>query len=463
MTTPVLPKDTPIPTNSAELAEFMGDADRYKPILASKDTLTAFIDAYAAKTQGDGTELQRLVSEETQRQMANFLRENGMEDVKRPDLRTVAQADPYKDVSATAKAQGLYNKTAIGAGLDDLFENSGEYFKAIWRGNGSRETDEVRAKLEKLRNFSSDVPSDGGFLIPETLRSELLRVALESAVVRPRARVVPMETLRVPFPSIDSTSNVSSVHGGITGFWTEESGKLTASKPRFGRVVLDAKKLTAYTEVPEELLSDSIISLTMFIDQMFPEALAYFEDIAFLNGSGVGEPLGALNGAAAISVPRATASEINFADVVNMFARMLPQSMPRSVWIASINAFPQLAQMVIGDPTTALASPAVWLNNGQVIGAPPMTILGRPVIFSEKVPALGSAGDLSLVDFGFYLIGDRQAMQARQSDDFKFDVDEVAFRVIERVDGRPWLQSAITPHNGGDSLSPIVKLKAETS
>lgn len=461
-TSGVLPKDTPIPKNGNELAEFIADGGRFKAVAASKEALVAFIQAYANEQQADGTELQRIVNEQVQKGLADFLRENGVDELTRPDLRTKAATDPYANVSAVAKAQGLYNKSAIGAGVDDLFENSGEYFKAVWRGNGRRETEELRGKLEKLRNFSSDVPSDGGFLIPETLRSELLRVSLETALVRPRARVVPMETLRVPFPAIDSTTNVGSVYGGITGFWTEESGKLTGTKPRFGRVVLDAKKLTAYTEVPEELLSDSLISLTMFIDQMFPEALAFFEDLAFLTGSGVGEPLGVLNGAAAIPVPRATASAIKFTDVVNMFSRMLPQSMPRSVWIASIDTFPQLASMVISD-ANGVASPAVWLNNGQVIGAPPMTILGRPVVFTEKTPALGSAGDLSLVDFGFYLIGDRQAMQARQSDDFKFDVDEVAFRIIERVDGRPWLQSAITPANGGPTLSPIVKLKAETS
>jgi hypothetical protein len=29
---------------------------------------------------------------------------------------------------------------------------------------------------------------------------------------------------------------------------------------------------------------------------------------------------------------------------------------------------------------------------------------------------------------------------------------------LERVDGRPWLSSAITPANGGPALSPIVVL-----
>lgn len=447
------------PRNGTELREMLSDTAARKEILASEDTLTEFIESYANRAQGDGTDIQRQVDEAVQAGFANFLRENGTEDIKRPDLRAAAP-DPYAHASKAERSKGLYNKAALGAKVDNLFASSGEYFHAIWRGNGNRDTAEAQAKLAQLKNFSSDVPADGGFLIPESLRSEMLKVALEQSVVRPRARVIPMETLRVPFPAIDSTSNVSSVYGGITTYWTEEGGKLTGSKPRFGRVVLDAKKLTAYTEIPNELLTDSLISLTSFVDEAFPEALAFAEDQAFLTGSGVGQPLGILNGAAAVSVTRTTSSKIDLLDVVNMYARMLPQSMQRAVWLASPDSFPQLAQLAMTRGTDGIASPAMWMSGGQAIDAPPMTLMGRPVVFTEKVPALGQAGDLSLVDFGFYLVGDRQAMQAKQSDDFKFDTDEVAFRVIERVDGRPWLQSAITPANGGASLSPIVKLAA---
>ena len=60
---------------------------------------------------------------------------------------------------------------------------------------------------------------------------------------------------------------------------------------------------------------------------------------------------------------------------------------------------------------------------------------------------------------GEHLVGDRQAMSARQSEDFRFNQDVTAFRVTERVDGRPWLASSITPYNGSSNkLSPFVKL-----
>jgi len=87
-----------------------------------------------------------------------------------------------------------------------------------------------------------------------------------------------------------------------------------------------------------------------------------------------------------------------------------------------------------------------------------MTIFGRPVFFTEKVPKLGTTGALSFVDFGFYLIGDRQVMSAMSSPHFKFQNDQTAYRIIERVDGRPWLNSAITPKNTGPTLSPFVTL-----
>jgi HK97 family phage major capsid protein len=256
---------------------------------------------------------------------------------------------------------------------------------------------------------------------------------------------------------VDSTSNVSSVYGGITGYWTEEGATLTETQPKFGQVKLTAHKLTLYTEVPNELIRDARPSMTALIDEMFPEALAWFEDVAFFLGGGVGEPLGFLNAPAAITITRAVGNQsIDWVDIVNMYSRMLPQSLDRAVWVISPDVVPNLLTMPF---TAGGTTDPVLLNAFSGLGTPNLSILGRPVIISEKARALGTSGDINFVDFGFYLIGDRQAMSARQSEDFKFNQDITCFRVIERVDGRPWLASAITPQNGSSStLSPFVKL-----
>jgi HK97 family phage major capsid protein len=158
----------------------------------------------------------------------------------------------------------------------------------------------------------------------------------------------------------------------------------------------------------------------------------------------------------------AGAPNIEWFDIVNMYARMLPQGLDRAVWIVSPDALPNLFTMTFDTGSGSGTSPVMLGNTGTFTNAgsvtPPMSMMGIPIIVSEKARAVGTSGDINLVDFGYYLLGDRQAMSARQSDEFRFQNDLTAFRVTERLDGRPWLPQAITPQNGGATLSPFVKL-----
>lgn len=447
-----LPSDFKVPDSPAGLEELLSDGPKMRAIFAEKGLFGQVITNYARVVLNKDQEIATQVREETQRVVRDMLKDQTPEEIQRVNMNPYAKGQSGYE---QARSAGVYNNRAMGAVLDNEFERASDFFAAIWH-NTQRDAS-LQAKLGRVRNaFSSTVPSEGGFLIPESLRAELLRVSLETSIVRPRARVIPMETLRVPFPSIDSTTNVGSVYGGIVGYWTEEGGALTQSSANFGRIVLEAKKLTAYTEVPNELISDSLVSFEAFINEIFPEALGFYEDDAFLNGNGAGMPFGALKAAATVSVAKESgqaSGTIVWENIVKMFARMLPASVGRAVWVASIDTFPELATMALNVGT---GGAPVWLNNG--VSGPPMTILGRPVVFTEKVPTVGNVGDISFVDFGFYLIGDRQVMSAMSSPHFKFSSDQTAYRIIERVDGRPWLQSSITPRNGGQPLSPFVNL-----
>jgi HK97 family phage major capsid protein len=433
--------DVAIPTDQAQLQAMLTDQATMAKLFAKPEAFTQFVTNYARAVHNRDLSIAAQVQEQVQIVMAEMIKAGELEGaggIRRPDLRGAGEPGNTIGSRAVDAKHALYSPKAMGAALDREFTDSASYFKTIWHQGGH--TAENQAKLQRIRNaFSSTVPSEGGFLIPETLRSELLRVSLETSVVRPRARVIPMETLRVPFPAIDSTTNVGSVYGGIVGYWTEEGA--------------------AYTEVPNELMSDSISSFQAFLDQIFPEALGFYEDDAFINGNGVGMPLGFVSSGnlANVSVAKeslqATAT-IVWENIVKMYARMLPSSLGRAVWIASIDTFPALALMALAVGT---GGSAIWLNNG-VVG-PPMTILGRPVIFTEKTPVLGTVGDINFVDLSYYLIGDRQVMSAMSSPHFKFQNDQTAYRIIERVDGRPWLMQPITPRNNASAtLSAFVQL-----
>lgn len=448
----------PIPANSAELAEMFADDARLKPVMADRNALRTFIDAYAQAQQGDGTDLRRQVEAETQRAMTQWLKDRGAtDDVKRLNL-SPQQSQPANMLTSHRQA-AAYNPKAVGAAIDKDFTSAAEFFQAAWHLNSNTET---RSKMEKIRNsFSSVVPADGGFLVPERLRSQLLQIALETAVVRPRATVVPMDSARVPFPAIDVTSNAASVFGGMIAYWTEEGGTLTDAAAKFARIVLDAKKLTGYSVVPNELLTDSIISFAALIESLWPRAIAWYEDIAFLAGSGAGEPLGMLGAANPASIAVAAeagqaADTIVIENIVKMYSRMLPASLNQAVWLVAPNTLPQLFTMALSVGT---GGGPVMLTNAA--GPAPMSILGRPMIVTEKAKTLGDRGDIAFVDMSYYLIGDRQAMSAASSTDFKFSTDQTAYRIIQRVDGRPWLQSALTPQNGStDKLSAFVELAA---
>lgn len=441
-----------IPTTASELEETLADQAKVMAMIQNGQ-FQDLVKNYARTVLDKDQDISRQVQEEVQRVTAQFLR----------DSKAVEGTDPKRlnlapnQVWSSARS-ALYNKRAPGVALDNKFESIADFMKTIY--HNAQQTPERYDKLGLIRAAMGEkVPSDGGYLVPEVLRAEILRMSLELGIVRPRARVIPMETLRIGFPAIDSTSNATSVYGGIVCYWTEENAQLTETNPAFGRVVLDAKKLTAYTTVPNELLNDSPSSLEVIINQLFPEALAFEEDDKFLmSGTGVGEPLGALNTAnggliAVAKESNQTTGTIVWENIAKAFSRMLPASLGRAVWVAHIDTFSELATMALSVGT---GGSAVWLTNGAA--GPPMTILGRPVIFTEKANTVGTQGDISFVDFGHYLIGDRQTMVANSSEHVKFNFDQTAFRFIERVDGRPWVQSPITPRRGNNTLSPYVQL-----
>jgi len=439
-----------IPKNAGELRDKLTDPKFVNELYSDPKNLQGLVLGYADLQNKDHPEINGTAAEQAQQVMMNWLKENG----QTPDAKRV-NLDPY---ARRIPKNTLYNPDALGAKHDKVYDNLADLL--IDASNRGYVDNDAAAKLKTLSNAMSSIKgSDGGFLIPEVLRAELLQVALEKAIVRSRARVIPMDSLTVPFPMVDSTSNVSSVFGGITGYWTEEGATLTESNPKFARIKLEAHKLTLYTEIPNELIADSKPSVQALIEQMFPEALAWFEDLAFFLGGGVGEPLGALNtnNAATIEVPRSSVvagSNVEWIDIANMYARMLPSSLGRGVWLVGPEVLPSLLTLTVGDFPVLL--------NGFTgrSAAEPLSILGAPVIVTEKAGQVGSRADISFVDFGMYLIGDRQAMSAKQSEDFRFKNDVTAFRVIERIDGRPWMLSPITPYNNGDTLSPFVTLAA---
>lgn len=467
------------PSDSAGLQDVLADPAKLKEYFSQSAVQNGdtkrFLDAYAKEHARKDPELLDEVKSELQAGIFNLVRENGMEGKGLgATLRNGRPTVSVDGTSAVSKGRGaVYNQASDGARLErelkpaERFSNMGEYCQAIMelrapstRPNGAEMKNKLMRIQEMQNSFSSEESGAGGFLIPEIMRSEMLQLALEESIVRSKATVIPMSTLRVPVPTVDDTSHVSSLFGGVTYYWTEEAASLTESTATFGKVVLDAKKLTGFFKVPAELLQDAPAFAAWF-DERIPRGLAWAEDVAFMTGDDAGQPLGFINCPASVQVTQENnqpSGTIQWENIVKMYSRMLPQSLPNACWVASIDTFPQLATMALSVGT---GGGPVWLGHYMNPGdkTPPMSILGRPVYFTEKTPALGTTGDINFVDLSYYLIGDRQQVRVDASEHFLFQNNQVAYRIIERVDGRPWLQSALTPHNGSSAtLSPFVQI-----
>jgi HK97 family phage major capsid protein len=466
-----------VPNTADGLVEVL-TSDKAKQ-LGNKADLAEFMSAYTAQfVDGNKDLLNDDLRTQVQSVLFDMIRENGG---KPPvDLNKAVSFQNGKPVFASpggpvlARGRGaLYNKFAPGAQFeakfkeDDRFNSIGEYCRAIReeaRPTSARDRDLLLNKLSNVRefmnSFGSEDPGAGGFLIPEVLRSELMQLALEDSIVRSRATVIPMSTLSVPIPAVDDTSHLSSVMGGVQFYWAEESSALVESQATFNRVTLTAKKLAGFFRVPNELLNDAP-AFSAFFDSQVPKGLAWFEDKAFMTEDGVGAPLGFINAPAMVQVPKQSGQStgtIVWENVVQMYSQMLPTSHQNAVWICSFDAFPQLATMALSVGT---GGGPVWIGGPNQPGSamPPVTILGRPVIFTEKIGPLSTAGDINYVDLSYYLIGDRQAVEVAASEHAFFQNDQTAYRLIERVDGRPWIQQPLQPANGSSNLlSPFVQL-----
>jgi len=268
------------------------------------------------------------------------------------------------------------------------------------------------------------------------------------------------DSLKVPY--VNDTSHASSVHGGVIAYWTGEAATKTASKPTFGQLELTPHKLAGLTYTSNELLADSGIALQPLITRQFGSAWGFFEDDAFLQGTGAGQPLGVFNCGCLKAVLRNTANRVHAEDIAEMYQSMLPPSLGNAVWVIHPTVMAELLELGSGNAADASGKILIWQPNFKDgIGA--WTILGRPVIISEKLQALGTQGDILLADFRYYLIGDRQALTIDSSTHVAFETDETAWRFVLRVAGQCWPQSTITSRRGSHTYSPFVVLSASTS
>jgi HK97 family phage major capsid protein len=369
----------------------------------------------------------------------------------------------------------LYRPDAPGAALDGepWARTWGHFIRALTTQDEAALRAIAKASDGRPRNagFAERDPAAGGFLVPETLRSQVLAY-VTGAVVRQQAMVLPMASMTLPVPYLDNPSQESGSQalGGMTFAWPAEGAAITPSNPEFGRAMLEARKAAAYLQnVPGELVDDAAGALGDFLARVIALGYSWFEDDAFIGGSGTGEPQGLISAPCAVGIDRTTSNAVTFLDVVAMLKSLHPAAkqagmtpgITSTAWLLSAAAFDQILELYYNPSGTEVVPPSGWFSLGDGYQVGP-SLLGLPLRVTDHQPALGTTGDVVLADLSNYLIGDRMEMTVELSrKGGGFASDATNFRVRSRLDGRYWIQSATTTE-ADQSVSPVVVLQAHT-
>jgi HK97 family phage major capsid protein len=316
----------------------------------------------------------------------------------------------------------------------------------------------IAAEHRAATGQNEAVGSEGGFLVEQELAQGLVRRTIDSSMLLSRLRTRPVGARAngVRFNTLKENSRADgSRHGGVLGYWVAEAGQIDVTKMEFEARELRLKKVAAMVAAAQEMLDDAAF-LEAEISDLVPEELRWQVEAAVFAGDGVGKPLGFRQVPAYIEVAKEgsqVADTVVAENVAKMWGRMPARAYATAIWVVDQSVLPQLPLLKIGDMP-------VWQPN--FAESPQGTILGRPILVSEQAEPVGDRGDIELVDPQSYMLISKGGVRRAVSMHVRFLFDEMMFRFTYRVDGQPLFRQALTPANGGPTLSPFVSLAART-
>jgi HK97 family phage major capsid protein len=217
-------------------------------------------------------------------------------------------------------------------------------------------------------------------------------------------------------------------------------------------------KLTALVKVTDELLEDAP-ALESWIKGEAPVAMVNKINNAIIAGTGVGQPLGILNSGFKYQIAKEVgqaADTVVFENINKMYARIIPASIGRSVWLVNPAVLPQLRTMKF-DVTNGVPA---YLPTTGISGAPYGTLFGIPIMpMLGGVKALGDEGDIVLADLSFMYTAYKTAgIKSEMSTHVYFSTSETAFKFTMRIAGQCPFKTPIKTEFGNYELSAFVTL-----
>lgn len=373
----------------------------------------------------------------------------------KPEIVDEVRADLRKEFAR----KGSYTVPAVAKEDDGSF---GELVQAVCHTIRPETREKAYNLLTNKYEWSSKAMSQGtntagGFLVPPKYNDNILAIEDDENILFNRVQRVQMASNKEYWPVRDQTvtpSNGSSAYnaGVAVAVVSEGNAPGAETKPAFKQLLLDSKKVLAYTDLTNELIDNNTAGVQQVVQDITRRTILDYVDNQGFNGSDL---TGMIGHASTIAVPRNEAGEFKLVDSAKMYSRLVPAAKKRAFWVVHPYHLENL--IMLQDASGRL----VWKPDAQ--GGLQMYLHGLPVYTSQFLPGIGSEGDVLLVDPQGYMLGINKDITLAASTDFKFTSDITTIRATCRLDFKPILTSEIILADGSSLVSTCVVLDNATS
>jgi HK97 family phage major capsid protein len=300
----------------------------------------------------------------------------------------------------------------------------------------AKQLDELRQFMKiGTRAIQTGVGADGGYALPEEIDRIVTNQMIALSPMRSVARVVRA-----------SSSDFKSLVGLRTGAsaWVGETDTRNATNtPTLGEVAPTSGTLMAYPAVTEEALQDIFFNVEDWLKTHIADEFGLAENIAFTTGNGTDKPTGFLAGTAPVATTDASRAFGTLQYTASGQASAMPTSADTLVDFMYSLAAPYRANgtWMMNSVTASIVrkykdttNQYLWQNSMQL--GQPESLLGRPVIINENMPAIGAnTFPVAFGDFrAGYLVVDLST--SRVTRDEVTQPGYVKFYVRKRVGGK---------------------------
>lgn len=286
----------------------------------------------------------------------------------------------------------------------------------------------LRSNFKQVSNvLQTGVDTDGGYLVPEEYDSRLIDGLTEENIFRALGTTI----------TTSGERKINIAGSKPAALWIEEGGELSFGDAKFDQILLDAHKLHVAIKVTEELLYDNAFNLESYILNAFSKALSNAEEDAFLNGDGVGKPLGVLHptGGGEVAITTSTAS-ITADEIMSLVYKLKRPYRKNAVFITNDQTLAVIRKLKDGN--------GAYLWQPSLQQGEPDRLFGYKVYTSPFVPQIATGKPvLAFGDFSYYNIGDRGSRTFAELRELFAGNGMVAFLAKERVDGKLVLPEAV--------------------